>query len=256
MGGTKENASYSGYEAVYIKKDVFEYKGKLWLHIILDKKAFLLPLVDLVGAPVAIAWLDTNYDKNPALAEAAANATAQILKKIKPKVVAMPTSSKSEWYINKAVQLASENLPEPDKIKIVKLPGGTNKEEVERNSRYGTVTSYTPVTGVIKYMGVPENIEEIRAICPDPSNIVLVDDVYTTGATIDTMIEKLIYFKRNEPNIVLLAREAALDKNYPPILSANITAIMAIPEFNALKLNRTKLTSIKQRELIPQAVQI
>lgn len=256
MSGTKEIASKSGYERVYDKKDVFEYKGKLWLKIFLGRKAFLLPLVDLVDAPTAIAWLDTNFDRNPVLAGEAVEVTAKILEELNPKMVAIATSSKSEWYITMAIQLASQNLSR--QIGIVQLPGGTDVEEVKKNSVFGTVTSYTPVTGVVKYMGIPKNIKEIHALCPAPGNIAIVDDVRTTGETIKTMIGKLLLSKKpnKEPNIVLLAQEAPLDKNYPPILSINTTSIMAIPEIGIEELDRSKLTSIKQRELIPQAVEI
>ena len=103
-----------------------EYNGRNRLNITLAKTGFKLPLVHLNFPGVeeaAIGWFDPNPEVNPQIDEAATIVMADMLKRIRPKVVVMTNSSKSENFIKEAVK----KLPKGTRLII--LPSGSEEEK-------------------------------------------------------------------------------------------------------------------------------
>lgn len=237
------------YEAVYTGEGKIELEGKYYLPTVLSGKTYDLPLVNVTPeneTTLAIAWFDPDPATNPELCQSAAEAMTALLKKQKAEVVVMPASSKSEAFITQAVQ----TLPG---IKLVKLSGGKNKEEVEFTSDPNSVIGYTAVTGK-KFMGLPVGQSPIlRQASQVGLRVVLVDDVRSTGGTIEAMKQTLaaIFGKDSSLPVAVIAQEALLGKNYPPLLSQGMSAVMALPEIPGLEAK--KLFPVTKRKNIPAA---
>ncbi len=237
------------YVSVYRKEDVVTERGMFWLPIKLLQRTILLPLVNVADDvhPVGIAWLDPNPQANPELARDAGSAMGLALRRLYAQVVIMPSSTKSEAFIDDAARLAG--------AQVIKLPGGKDKDVVLRESEPGSVHAYVPVTGVTTYIGLPK-VEEnkLRAAFKHQKTIVLADDVSTTRATIGAMKELLASYTRKDLPVAVLAREAPFDETYPPMLSEGEHAIIALPEIMGLDPN--KLVPIAQKNTIgiPKAI--
>jgi hypothetical protein len=246
-----ENPMVGQYESVFTQYDVIKAaNGKSWLQISLHGRSFDLPLVN-VGTEEqtsAIGWLDPHPERNPLLAQAAANAMNALLSDIPVQIVVMPTSSKSEWFIEEAVRRLSQNIP------LIKLPGGKDRSAVEKVCAPGSVMEYTAVTGK-KYIGATEGqIELLKKNAPDGKGIVICDDVRTLGGTLDG-IQKLLgpVLHGRNPLKVVLAREADLDEDYPPFLENGFFASIALPDMKGIFPPDT-LIPISKRNEIPPAI--
>lgn len=243
------------YEYVYTREHVVTFKSKLWLRIQLAGKEFLLPMVN-VGTPEkskAIGYLDPHPKRNPHLARAAADAMAGLLQKVHAGVVIMPSSSKSEWFINRAVKQVRGAT-------FITLPGDTDRDKVLKLSEAGSVISYTPVTGTEKFMGLPLGFVEMfrRARERHGGNVVLADDVKTTGSTIRAMeIELMPTFSGGlRYQVATLAYEAALDQNYPPPVALGSVVSIAIPEVTGYSSSVLIPIADRQTVGIPQAISV
>lgn len=241
-----------------------EYNGRNRLNITLAKTGFKLPLVHLNFPGVeeaAIGWFDPNPEVNPQIDEAATIVMTDMLKRIRPKVVVMTNSTKSEHFIKEAVK----KLPKGTRLII--LPSGSEEEkraEIEERSA-GELLPYTPVTGTKKVMGYPKpvdgqtdylTLEELKKLCPDGKDLVIVDDVYTTGETAKAMETVLGLNEADEHHIAVIAIEKQYDGQYrEKVLPKNIHAAFNLTEFlelDKLGIDRTKLHEYDKRT-IPHA---
>ena len=241
-----------------------EYNGRHRLNITLAKTGFKLPLVHLNFPNVeeaAIGWFDPNPNVNPQIDEAATITMTDMLKRIKPKVVVMTNSTKSEHFIKEAVK----KLPKGTRLII--LPSGSEEEkgrEIEESSA-GELLTYTPVTGTKKVMGYPKKadgqvdyltLEELKKFCPDGKGLVIVDDVYTTGETVKAMETVLGLGEEAKHEIAVIAIEKQYDGQYrEKKLPKNIHAAFNLTEFlelDKLGIDRSKLHEYDKRT-IPHA---
>lgn len=239
-----------------------EYAGRYRLNITLAKTGFKLPLVHLNFKDVeeaAIGWFDPNPFVNPQIDEAATITMTDMLKRIKPKVVVMTNSSKSENFIKEAVK----KLPKGTRLII--LPSGSEKvdgrEEIQGRSE-GELHSYTPVTGTKKVMGYPKKadgqvdyltLEELKKLCPDGKGLVIVDDVYTTGETVKAMETVLGLGEEAKHEIAVIAIEKQYDGQYrEKKLPKNIRAAFNLTEFlelDKLGIDRKKLHEYNKKTI-------
>lgn len=229
--------------------EVEERDGKDWLHIQLDGRGFLLPLVN-VGSRAethAICWLNPDPSVNPELAEAAARSMAMLLKKMKPRLIVTPPSIKSGPFIEEASRHLGND------VQVITLIGGDSRSEVERQSGRPAV-EYIPVTrlatGEPKYLSLTAEMRrDIQRKTPNGSRLAMVDDVYSTGATIRAM-EQLLGVAGHR--IRVLARESILDPGYPPSLASNMETVLFLPELTGIPADR--LVPIEPKEAIPAAI--
>ncbi len=244
-------------------ENIREVDGKYRLHIKLAKTGFLLPLVHLnIPYPdeAAIGWFDPNPEKNPQIAEAAGETMGNMLKNIKPKVVIMTNSTKSEYFILKAVKKL------PKRTRLILLPSGYDKKDVDNRSSSRT-KGYIPVTGTKKWMGYPKkeetqqdylSLEELKKLCPGGKGLVIVDDVYTTGATVKAMEEILEIKENNKHKVVVIAIEKKFNGHYENnIVPKNVQAAFFLSEFqelDKLELNRDKLHIYEKPNILPAIV--
>lgn len=257
-------------EAMGLKKEIptfglesiREMEGKYRLHIILAKTGFLLPLVHLnIPYPneAAIGWFDPNPGKNPQIAEAAGETMGNMLKKICPKVVVMTNSTKSEYFIQEAVKKL------PKGTRLILLPSGVDEKDVNNRSSSETI-DYIPVTGTRKWIGYPKkeeskqdylSLEELKKLCPNGNGLVIVDDVYTTGATVKAMEEILEIKATDKHKVVVIAIEKKFNGRYEnSIAPKNVQAAFILTEFQKLDelgLDRDKLHKY-EKSTIPPAI--
>lgn len=257
-------------EGIVLKKEIptfglesiAEVEGKYRLHIRLSKTGFLLPLVHLnIPYPdeAAIGWFDPNPEKNPQIAEAAGETMGNMLKNINPKVIVMTNSTKSEYFIRKAVKNLHKGT------RLILLPSGVDEEEVNYRSSSGT-RDYIPVTGTKKWMGYPKkeesrqdylSLEELKKLCPNGNGLVIVDDVYTTGATVKAMEEILKIKETDKHKVVVIAIEKKFNGRYEnSIAPKNVQAAFFLSEFQELDklgLSRDKLHKY-EKSTIPPAI--
>jgi len=242
-----------------------EYNGRNRLNITLAKTGFKLPLVHLNFPGVeeaAIAWFDPNPEVNLQIDEAATIEMTDMLKRIRPKVVVMTNSSKSENFIKEAVK----KLPKGTRLII--LPSGSEEEKLEEieGRSSGELLSYTPVTGTKKVMGYPKpvegqtdylTLEELKKLCPDGKGLVIADDVYTTGETVRAMETVLGLSEAAEHHIAVIAIEKQYDGQYrEKVLPKNIHAVFNLTEFlelDKLGIDRAKLHEYNKKT-IPHAI--
>jgi hypothetical protein len=240
------------YESVMTNYDVIEgANNKLWLQMMLHGYHFELPLVN-VGTEIetsAIGWLDPHPDRNPRLAHAAAETMTDLLLQVPiVKAVVMPTSSKSEWFIEQAVQAL------PNHVELFKFPGDKEKEKIEHLCIPESILEYTAVTGK-KYIGVQTGqLERLKQIAPDGVGIVVCDDVKTFGGTLEAIrrvLSPVLYGK--QPYNVVVARESEQNENYPPCLENGLFASIALPDMKGL-FPADKLIHVTRRNEIPMAI--
>ena len=244
--------------------DIREIEGRYRLHVRLAKTGFLLPLVHLnIPYPheAALGWFDPNPEKNPQLDEAATAEMEKILKKLKPKVVVMTNSSKSEHFIREAVRSL------PPGTELILLPSGDNEDEIKGRSREdANFVDYVPVTHVQKWMGYPKKmedeqnymtLEELKKAYPNSGDWVLVDDVYTTGKTIRAMEKVLGLGPKSRHNIAVIAVEKKFDGRYQKIsLPKRLHAVFNLTEFtdlSRLNIDRSRL-HVYDKLTIPPAI--
>lgn len=249
-------------------EDIREINGKYRLQIQLATTPFSLPLVHLNFPGVeeaAIGWFDPNPQKNPQIDEAATLTMETMLKKIKPKFVVMTNSTKSEHFIREAVK----KLP-PD-TRLIVLPSGSEemcKDDIEGRS-VGTLTRYTPVTGTPKLMGYPKQtegqtdyvtLEQLKKMCPNGKGLVIVDDVYTTGATSVAMESVLGLGEGDKHQLAVIAIERQYDGTNgtyrPKHVPKNVHAAFNLTEFlglDGLSIDRSKL-HVYDKPSIPPAI--
>jgi len=248
--------------------NIREVNGKKRLQIQLATTEFLLPLVHLNFPGVeeaAIGWFDPNPEKNPQIDEAATIAMETMLKEIKPKVVVMTNSTKSEHFIKEAMSKL------PPETRLIILPSGSEEtcQEDITNHSVGKLTRYTPVTGTPKVMGYPRwtkgqvdylNLEQLKVLCPNGKGLAIVDDVYTTGATTKTMEAVLGLGEESKHQVAVIAIEKQFDgatgtyRNKK--LPKNIHAAFNLTEFlglDALIADRGKLHTY-DKPTIPPAI--
>jgi hypothetical protein len=248
-------------------KDILKDKdGKYRLHIKLGETGFQLPLVHLdIPYPneAALGWFDPSPEKNPQIDEASTEAMFGMLKKMKPKVVVMTNSIKSEHFIKEAVKKL------PPGTKLILLPSGNDENEVKNRSlKDASLTDYVPVTHTQKWMGYPKekegqvdyiSLEELKKLCPNGKGLVIADDVYTTGATSRAMEKVLGLNGKSKHKIAVIAIEKRFNGEYEKkILPRNITGAFYLAEFielTKLGIDRSKLYKYDKPRILPAIVE-
>lgn len=228
-------------------KAVFEHQPKIYrpedikfrgedpyLDIVLGQMAIELALknVGSVEKPIWIAWFDP---KEAEIKQAGKQALIDILDEMGHLGLALtPFSSKSLPMIYEAC--AEVNLP------ILTLAGSRDQIEVAAQvGDQGQVYSYFPITSPDqpKYLGFDD--KTIRAILKTIENgkqISIIDDVYSSGATIKAVLEgiKTILGSRYDDTlieVVTVAREGVIENgdDLPPLnLGQPLTFEVFIPE--------------------------
>lgn len=223
----------------YFRSDIKTFESKLWLRVGVSQEKYYLPIVNIRTRdnPLGIAYVDSHPYRNPRLAASMAEGMAHIIAARAPKIVIMPGSSKSEIPIQEAVTRASKLLSLGENIPIVRLPTSTIKEDVHSQTDGGYTMSYHPVTlrdGEIKYIGVAQTDSElIRQTCPNGLDLLIVDDVGTTFATIHAAEKLLDLGESSVHHISVFAREAPEGDPaipYPPFLPPRVHAGVFLPE--------------------------
>ncbi len=232
-------------------KDIEPRDGMNRLRIRLANTNFYLPMVHLNFPGVvekALGWFDPNPLVNEALDRAATETMYQMLKKMKPKVVVMTNSTKSENFIKEAYKRL------PPGTRLVILPSGDKNAKVAERSTDMKLVHFVPVTGTEKDMGYPKQIEgekeylsleQLKELCPDGEGLVIADDVYTTGATITAMEQVLGLNEKSKHQIAVIANEKEFNGEYVPKRTPkNLHAAFILTEFvdlDKLGIDRKKL---------------
>lgn len=223
-----------GPPRIYTPEHIVYKNDHAWLDIVVGNTPFKLPLVNVATPedPIAIAWLNTNVKVNQRLARAAAGEMSLHIASRAPRVVVMPASSKSEWYIGEAVKGAATLLQ--TEISLIRLPGGRDRAKVQAEVGEGSVLSYKPVTlkeGELKFIGISDaDFARIDGLCPNGDGLVFADDVLTTGATHSAMTTLLQLPDTSLCHSVFLAREGLFSDNYPPLLGSRMHTAIYLPE--------------------------
>ncbi len=211
--------------------------GKYFLEVTISDESFRLPVANVgtSDSPLGIAFLDTNPEKNPRLFRAASRHLALLIAAQIPTAVIMPGSKKSEPAIQLAARLASAFLELDSQIPVIRLATGKDEALVRAEIGLdGTMTDYRPVTLLPheqKFIGITAaDREMLQSLCPGGLDMLIVDDVGTTMATI-LGAEKVLGLDGNSTHhISFLAREAPLGIYYPPLLSPRVHAGLFLPE--------------------------
>lgn len=218
---------------VYQRENFVLRDGKHWLPVHQAGREFFLPVVNVGTSEqsIAIAWLDTDPKKNPELTQAAATVMAKIISDRKAVMVAMPGSTKSEWFIQQAAGLASPVLGR--EVTVVRFPTGKRRKDVQGQSDLFTTREYHPVTlkpDETKYIGLGFWMyEEIHRACPNGEGLLFVDDVHTTGATVNAMMEILGLTNKSRHEIAVLANEKSVNDASLVALPENMYAVFGLP---------------------------
>lgn len=225
----------------YGKEDIREKEGKAGLEVKLNRTPFFLEFRDvrqdapLPHQPLWIAWLDP---REPQLRQAAAQEVARRLVELRPRVVCTPKSSKSEGFITDAVVEAGTKLGYPIVLEV--LDGAKTPAEAKLlygRCSPGLAVMYHPVTSPVEphYLGIRrDQVEDFRSLRPDPQQVIIVDDVYTTGETVRAT--RLITDRAMglaEPSeflTIVLAHEQPYREGYPQALPRRVEAFFIIPE--------------------------
>lgn len=183
------------------------------LPVLLNYKAFGLPYVrppNAPDAPVLIPWFNPDHEVNPKLAEAAAQELSLLISS-DMKVVVGPASSKSNWLLERAVDLANERYGRvgDNAIQFMLLEG--EKVRDDEDSKDAAIdrlmrkigddgimneNGYVPITTDSdhpKFMGIKKkDVDRIRRLCPEGLGLMVIDDVYSRGETMQEM-QRLLY---------------------------------------------------------------
>lgn len=207
------------------------------LVVTFNNREFLLPIVNVgtPDSPVHIAWLDTNHQINPLLAEEAASELAATIVRFDAAVVVTPNSSKSAWMVDRATQQASDTMRRH--ISLVTLLGAKEKQNLMHHDLISFV-SYRNVTSPDrdKFMGITsEDVGILYTFKRHERNILIVDDVYSTGGTIHAaqrlLRDTLLLQEEHALPTVVLAAESHFGPDYPVIPPSFIHPLIHIPVF-------------------------
>lgn len=221
---------------------------KTQLRIMLNNHPFDLKLTNVGGvdSPVHIAWLDTHPrdeqhpDVDVDLPHASAEERARLIAKIDSfynlgiTTIVAPESSKSTPAIIETVEIASGILKR--KLELVILPGGKDEARVLHESVIPPVTYQSVTSSDNKFMGVSEEgIEKLFRCKKDGSDIMLVDDVFTKGGTLDAMqkvLNKALHLPDGTKHpLVVVATESVYGQGYPTLPRENVFSCIHLPEF-------------------------
>lgn len=206
-------------QQIYYPKDI-EYDketGDHFLRIIIGQLELILWVknVNTQEEPVYIAWFDPSREDQR---EVGSQVLAELLANRENTIAITPASSKSEAMISQACSA--------NEIPLITLKGSRDSEEISNLvGNNGRVNDYYPITSPDKpkYMGITiHQIEEIKQSIEQGQSITLVDDVYSSGATIKEMIkllqeilgEKL--FTQANIEVVTFAREGVIENDKMP----------------------------------------
>lgn len=237
-------------------KDIFrDNTDRLRLTINLMGTQFGLPLVHIPASnahsDLAIAWFNMDPRINPELANASIQFLVKKLNFLQPSLVGMTNSSKSEGPIVQAVD-ACQTHPH-----LLLLPSGKPGEK-DTEIQPGSKVTYTPVTGTTKEMGLPRGftIETLKYYLLQ-GRTVLVDDVYTTGATINAMTETLRTKDWMLNRLVVALEKPYYKTGFKKTIPDDVHAGIVIPEFvdlEAAEIDIERLYSGSQKDKIPPAI--
>jgi len=179
-----------------------------------DRQTFL-PVTQVPSsngdAPTWIAWFEPRHQE---VREIGASLMTPYIVLLDPGITIQAWSSKSMEMIGDSVENASKKM-ERD-IPLITLLGGVNESEIQDALRNESVASehlhlwykdYSPITGKHKFVGVlPSMVPKIIAALKTGKSICIVDDVYSSGATVET-IRQLLSEVLDRAGITIAPRE-------------------------------------------------
>lgn len=220
---------------IYRPEDIQYHGEEPYLEIILGQMVLELVLKN-VGSdtePIWIAWFDPMEEKTK---KAGTSALVEMIGKLENVSFALtPSSSKSGPMITEACNQA--------KLPVLTLLGSKDLSELEdKVSSDQKIYSYYPITSPEKpkYMAFPENsIMHIQAAVKSGEGLAIIDDVYSTGATVKAILEGLKdilgeeLYKKSKIEVISVAREGVLlnGEAVPEVeMDQNILYDVFIPE--------------------------
>lgn len=187
---------------IYTAENIVEKGGEHFLQVAIGKKTILLPLVN-IGTESQPTYIAVLNPQKRAVEQAGVEVLAHMLKKLGVKLVITPPSSKSERMIYQATKKARVGQ-EPLTIvggSINGVPAKRILTETEVRNMVNDGTAYwmiecRPITlgpnDPSKFFGINETmLTRIIVQAQQGNPIVIVDDVYSSGATI-AAIKRLI----------------------------------------------------------------
>lgn len=206
-------------QLIYYPEDIeFDEKtGNPFLKILKGQLELILWIenVNTDEEPVWIAWFDPTKEDH---SEVGSKILAELLTTRKNTIALTPASSKSEAMISSACL--------DQKIPLITLKGSREEQEISQLvGENGQFHDYYPITSPdkAKYMGVTLNqIEDINQSVEQGKSITLIDDVYSSGATIQEMIKLLKEILGKELSsqanieIITFAREGVIENGKKP----------------------------------------
>lgn len=179
---------------ILTKNDVLAVDGQPVLPLSANGLTAYLPLKNVNqgrqdAPPVWIAWFDPLVHE---AGQVGVDLIAPTLTHLAPDLAIQPASSKSEGMIAAAVRRTEAALER--RIPLVTLVGGTDLDAVQADlvaggvceaDLPGWIVSYQPITGKTKHMAVlPGVVERLVEILARGGRVTLVDDIYSSGATV------------------------------------------------------------------------
>lgn len=159
-----------------------------YISVRLASKSIDLPIKSVATSDqdLLLAWVDA---KRTDLAEAGAEALAEILNNLKPGLLITPYSSKSIPMAMKAAELFNKKAK--THTPLIVLAGGKNLENIRNSTEEnGFVFAYNPVTSSHqqKYIAISTLVAEvIKEKILQGAVVAILDDVYGSGATINAV---------------------------------------------------------------------
>ncbi|NCN87433.1 MAG: hypothetical protein GW941_00905 [Candidatus Pacebacteria bacterium] len=220
---------------IYRAEDIKYHGDEPYLEIILGQMVIQL-LLKNVGSnqePIWIAWFDPLEEK---IKMAGSQALVEILDKLTNVSLAItPFSSKSIPMIVKAC--------EKIELPLLDLVGSTDFDHIKAQTcQEDLIYAYFPITSQdkAKYLAFgEETVKHIQRVIRSGQGIVIIDDVYSSGATIKAILDGLKdilgeeLFKIADIEVVTVAREGIL-RNGEPVpeidMEKNLTYAVFIPE--------------------------
>lgn len=146
--------------------------------------------------PTWIAWFEPRHQE---VREIGASMMTPYIVLLDPGITIQAWSSKSMEMIQDSVTSASQEVSR--EIPLITLLGGQDETAIQNALRNESVAEedfylwyrdYSPITGKHKFVGIlPSMVPKIVAALKTGKNICILDDVYSSGATVETIRQLL-----------------------------------------------------------------
>jgi hypothetical protein len=147
-------------------------------------------------SPTWIAWFEPRHQE---VREIGSSLMTPYIVLLDPGITIQSWSSKSMEMIGDAVDTASQEINR--EIPLITLLGGEDeskiqdallRESVPKDELHLWYKDYSPITGKHKFVGIlPSMVPQLIAALKTGKNICILDDVYSSGATVETIRQLL-----------------------------------------------------------------